>query len=503
MNSDSPRVRVRYAPSPTGFLHIGGLRTALYNELFARRHGGDFVLRIEDTDRTRLVPGAIEDICQSLLKCGVVPDEGVWIDDDSNVIQKGEHGPYIQSERRERHTAYAKTLIEKGKAYYCFCSAERLANLRAEQEARHVPTMYDGLCRALTSEEATQKIAAGESRVVRLRLPRESSITFHDLIRGEIRFEWNLIDDQVILKSDGFPTYHLAAMCDDHDMAITHVVRGEEWLSSTPKHLFIYEAFGWKPPQFAHLPLLLNPDRSKLSKRQGDVAVEDYLTKGFLPEVLINFVALLGWNPTSDREIFSHQELRELFDLEKVNKAGAVFNLEKLEWLNAHYLRTMEPQRYLELTRPFVAVKNSETASKIDSEFVDRVLLLVRDRVTKPQDVEGLTEFFFAAQLSYENVALTWKQQTADETLLRLREVASLLERLDKKELGMVANVEEKIKRLIAEKEWGNGDTLWPLRVALSGQEKSPGPFELIVAYGKERSLKRIGDAILFLESKR
>ena len=487
------RIRVRYAPSPTGYLHIGGLRTALYNELLAAREGGDFLLRIEDTDQSRFVPGAIEAMCRALRDAGVVPNEGVWMNEKDELIERGSFGPYIQSKRKEGHRRYAQQLMDMDKAYYCFCTPERLEQLREEQKIANKPTMYDGWCRRLTREEADKRVADGEPHVIRLKLPREGDVTVWDAIRDDVTFDWNLIDDQVIIKTDGFPTYHLAAMCDDHDMQITHVIRGEEWLSSTPKHLFIYEAFGWTPPKFAHLPLLLNPDRSKLSKRQGDVAVEDYLSKGYLPEALVNFVALLGWNPTADREIYTHDELRHMFDLAKVNKAGAIFNLEKLQWMNEQYLRAMTAEDYLKRARPFVAGKTE------DSGLLDRALLLVRDRVQRPQDVTELTERFFVPKFDFEGAQLTWKAQTKEDAVARLKGIRELLMGLTEEDFTKdVARMEleTRVKHLIMERGWGNGDTLWPLRVALSGSDKSPTPFDLLWVYGKTLSLKRLDDAM-------
>ncbi|MBP9869644.1 glutamate--tRNA ligase [Patescibacteria group bacterium] len=490
---ENAKIRVRYAPSPTGFLHIGGLRTALYNELLARQSGGDFILRIEDTDRSRFVEGGIENICNALSACGVVPNEGVWLDANGNVTERGDFGPYLQSERKERHLDYAKQLIAMDKAYYCFCTPKRLEELREEQQLTKKPTMYDGLCRALPLAESEQRVANGEDHVIRLKLPREGNVTFMDVIRDDVTFEWALIDDQVLIKTDGFPTYHLAATCDDHDMEITHVIRGEEWLSSTPKHLFIYEAFGWTPPKFSHLPLLLNADRSKLSKRQNDVAVTDYLQKGYLPEALLNFVALLGWNPTADREIYTHEELAEMFHLAKINKSGAVFNLEKLDWMNEQYLRSMPEESYLALTRPFV----SELIE--DQTFADRCLLLVRDRVQKPQDVAELTSFFFAKKFDFASASITWKTQSKKEALERLNTLKDLLSGVSEADFSSRETLETAIKKLIADRGWGNGDTLWPLRVSLSGAEKSPSPFELLETYGKARSLERIESATAVL----
>ncbi|MBI4138841.1 glutamate--tRNA ligase [Candidatus Uhrbacteria bacterium] len=489
------RVRVRFAPSPTGFLHIGGLRTALYNELLARRHGGDFILRIEDTDQSRAVAGGIENICRSLAATGVIPNEGVWLDADDRIIQRGGVGPYIQSERRARYHAAAASLIEGGHAYECFCAPERLDALREKQHAARKPTMYDGHCREHDRHEARRRVEKGEKHVVRLKLPKAGSVTVWDAVRDDVTFDWAGIDDQIIMKSDGFPTYHLAATVDDHDMGITHVIRGEEWLPSSPKHLFIYKAFGWTPPVFAHLPLLLNPDHSKLSKRQGDVAVEDYLAKGYLPEALVNFVALLGWNPSADRDVYSHDELAAAFDLAKVNKAGAVFNIEKLDWLNAQHLRTMPEERYLELVRPFLPKTTR------DEDFVRRCLLLVRDRVIRTSDVRLCTAYLFEKTLTYDDVSLTWKTQEPIQAVERLKAVDELLHGLDEEAVLDAHAVERAVKQLIAERGWGNGDTLWPLRVALSGQEKSPGPFELIACYGTIRARQRIRDAVKRLKA--
>lgn len=466
---------------------------ALYNELFAKHTEGDFILRIEDTDRARFVEGGIENICRSLKTVHVIPDEGIWIDDDGKLTERGSYGPYLQSSRKERHLAYAQRLIEMDKAYYCFCSAERLTRLREEQQAAHLPTMYDELCRSISHEDAMKRVLANEPHVIRLKLPTEGTATFKDSIRGSISVEWALIDDQVIIKSDGFPTYHLAATCDDHDMEITHVIRGDEWVSSTPKHVFIYNAFGWNIPVFAHQPLLLNADRSKLSKRQGDVAVEDYLAKGYLPEALLNFVALLGWNPSAEQEIYTHQQLREAFELSKVNKAGAIFNIEKLDWLNEQYIRAMSHEDYLKLTRPFIMQQNQDAA------FINRCLLSIRDRVRFAKDVEALTSFFFAPLFDFATVQLTWKTQEKTEATERLQAVTELLSTLTDADF-VTSQLEIKVKALIAERGWGNGDTLWPLCVSLSGQEKSPGPFELLEAYGKTRSLERLEQAIAGLK---
>lgn len=467
----SSRVRVRFAPSPTGYLHVGGLRTALYNWLMARKHGGTFVLRIEDTDRSRLVEGATENLIRTLEVCDLKQDEG----------------PFLQSERREKHLAYAYELIERGYAYYCFCSKERLEEVTKNQQLNKRPVMYDRHCRDLDRTTAENRAAVGDEHVIRLKVPLEGSIVMEDLIRGRVEIPWAQVDDQVLVKSDGYPTYHLAATCDDHDMEISHVIRGEEWLSSLPKHLFLYQAMGWKAPQFAHLPLLLNPDKSKLSKRQGDVAVEDYLAKGYLPEALVNFVALLGWNPTADREIFTKEELATLFDITKVNKGGAVFNHEKLDWMNAEYIKALPMDEYLR--------RLSVGGFLPDGVEQERAARIVKERLVKLADArELIAEAVDVAP--YEMESLVWKKSDAKEAKERLEGVREWVGAKDESWFGDVKTMEEETRAWIIEKGWGNGDTLWPLRVALSGREKSPSPFELMFVAGKAETLARVDEAL-------
>ena len=339
--------RVRFAPSPTGFLHIGGLRTALYDYLFARNTGGKFILRIEDTDRSRFVPGAIENIIAVLARLGLRPDEGPELG--------GDYGPYIQSERLAIYQKEAARLLEAGHAYPCFCSSETLAEMRQEQQSRGEFVKYDRRCLSLSKEEVQARMDRGEKHVLRLRMPDKRRFIFEDIIRGRVEIDSSQSDDQVLIKSDGFPTYHLAAVVDDHYMRISHVIRGEEWLSSTPKHIWLNECLGWDAPHWVHLPLILNPDRSKLSKRMNDVSVESYLEKGYLPEALLNFVALLGWHGADDREIYSLDELCSEFSLERVNKAGAVFDLAKLDWMNGWYLRNLPLDDVIRKSIPYFA----------------------------------------------------------------------------------------------------------------------------------------------------
>lgn len=479
-------VRVRFAPSPTGFLHIGSLRTVLYNWLFARHHGGTFILRVEDTDRARFVEGAIENVYRSLVACGLTPDEGIAVE-GTEIVGKGEYTPYLQSARREGHLQYAYDLIEKDAAYYCFCTADRLDEVRKQQQLTKQPIMYDRHCRALSKQEAENRAAVGDEHVIRLKVPTEGVCKMHDMIRGDVEIPWAQVDDQVIIKSDGFPTYHLAATCDDHDMAISHVIRGEEWLSSLPKHLFIFETMGWLAPHYAHLPLLLNADRSKLSKRQGDVAVEDYLAKGYLPEALVNFVALLGWNPTSDREIFEKEELAELFDITKVNKSGAVFNTEKLDWLNAHYIKSMPVDEYLERLR--------KAGFLPEGIMEERAARIVRERLAKLSDAPAaIAETVECAE--YPATMLVWKKSTAEQAVERLQGIREYLSTKNEAWFGDIAGMERELLLWIVENKWANGDTLWPLRVALSGREKSPSPFELLFVTGKDEGLARLDAAL-------
>jgi glutamyl-tRNA synthetase len=486
-------VRTRFAPSPTGFLHIGGLRTALYSELFARKNGGTFILRIEDTDRTRFVEGATESLCRMLKTNGIIPDEGVWIDEEGKLIEKGSNGPYLQSKNAEAHRAAAAKLVEMGKAYPCFCTEERLAEMRKSQEAAHQPTRYDRTCRAILPEEASKRVAAGEKHVIRLALPTTGNMTFKDEIRGDVSFGWSEVDDQVIIKSDGMATYHLASTCDDHQMEITHVIRGEEWISSTPKHLFIYEAMGWTPPAFAHLPLLLNADHSKLSKRQGDVAVEDYIAKGYLPEALLNFVALLGWNPSADREIYSHAELAPLFELTKVNKSGAVVNFEKLDWMNAQYIKAMPEEKYLSLVQTYLG--------DADANMKKRIAMTIRERIVKLTDVSTLAADFITAPEGIDPATLCWKTQSAEDAKDGLSRSLEWVKGLSDDAMKSPKTIEDAMKAKIAEASLQNGEVLWPLRVALSGKTPSPPPFDLMYVLGKEKSLERIERAVATLKS--
>lgn len=500
-------VRVRFAPSPTGFLHVGNLRAALYNELFARKNGGVFVVRMEDTDRTRFVEGSVENTLRTLAWAGITPDEGPYLDANGALKERGDYGPYVQSQRLALYREKLDELIKKGAAYPCFCTAERLDEMRKNQETMRLPVMYDRHCAHLSPEEGTARIAAGEAHVYRMLVP-DGVTEFKDAIRGDVSFNNSVVDDQVLLKSDGFPTYHLANVVDDHEMAITHVIRAEEWLSSTPKHLILYKAFGWQAPVFAHVPLILNEDRSKLSKRQGDVAVEDYRRKGYLPAALVNFIALLGWNPTGDREKYSKDELIAAFDLAAINRAGAVFNREKLDWLNGEYLKALDTEALYAAALPFLEESGcisithaghfGKDGAPLSKERISRALALEQSRVKTLAEFPAAVENILCTLPELKADMLPWKKSTAPAALDRLTMVRTSLADWT---LGDVAQIEAAMLALIAKNGWTNGEVLWPLRVALSGKEKSPSPFELIWALGKELALARIDHAIAILKS--
>ncbi|MFA6603528.1 MAG: glutamate--tRNA ligase [Patescibacteria group bacterium] len=492
-------VRVRFAPSPTGFLHIGGLRTALYNEFFARRHGGTFLLRIEDTDQTRYVPGAVENLLRTLEWSGIKPDEGPYLDAAGQIQERGEHGPYIQSQRLEIYRQYIAELLEKGRAYRCFCTSETLDEMRKNQEVSGRPVMYDRRCRSIKPEDAAARAAAGEKHVIRLLVPAVGHTVVEDAIRGTVSFDNSVVDDQVLIKSDGFPTYHLANVVDDHLMGITHVIRGEEWLPSTPKHVLLYQAFGWIVPVFAHVPLLLNPDRSKLSKRQGDVAVEDYRNKGYLPQAIINFVALLGWNPSGTQEIYAKQELCDKFELGKINKGGAVFNKEKLDWLNREYIKQMSEEDLLAAVLPYyVAAGYAAEAltSGVLSQVFRRAVALERSRVAVLSELVAGTEYLFQSSLVYDKAILPWKKSTAAVAVERLRGIIDLLENIPETSFDDAKAIEQEVIRFIADRGWTNAETLWPMRVALTARAASPSPFEVAWALGKKLTLERLNSAL-------
>ncbi|MDZ7773266.1 MAG: glutamate--tRNA ligase [Balneolaceae bacterium] len=486
-------VRVRFAPSPTGLLHVGGLRTALFNYLYARHHDGVFVLRIEDTDQSRYVEEAEQDIVDSLLWAGMDFDEGPG--------KPGEFGPYRQSERKDIYAQYAEKLVESGHAYYAFDTPEELDQMRERLEKSGNPSpKYDAITRmsmknslTLPQEEVDRLLEEGEDYVIRLKVPRRETVRFEDEVRGFVSFESKGLDDQVLLKSDGMPTYHLANVVDDHLMEITHVIRGEEWLSSTPKHMLLYEYLGWEAPVMAHLPLIMSPSGGKLSKRKAEsegipINTRDYREQKFEPEALVNFLAYLGWSPGDDSEIHSMEELTGLFSLDRVSKGGAVFDYKKLIWYNEQYLREKSVQELY----PRVQVIAGEYGHNPDEGYLREVIPLMKDRASKVEDfvTEGL--FFFEDPESYDEKALKkWKEDSAgllEDYLGRIGDLAA-----DEFTAG---TLKDHIKELIEEHDIGWGPIMMPLRIAVTGQGYGPDLFPTLELLGRETTVRRIRAAI-------
>jgi glutamyl-tRNA synthetase len=510
----SKPIRARFAPSPTGYVHVGSLRTVLFNFLFTKHNQGTHVLRIEDTDQSRFVPGATENLISVLSQLGITFDEGPYINEHGDISEKGDFGPYVQSKRKELgiYEKYTKELINSKNAYYCFCTEERLEEVRKEQTALKKPPMYDRLCRNLSDEEIHKKLEQFQTEnkrpVVRQAMPLDGQTKIHDLVYGDIIIENKILDDQVLLKSDGFPTYHLAVVVDDHLMEISHVIRGPEWIASTPKHILLYKAFNWEPTEFAHIPLVLNPDKTKLSKRQGDVAVEDFLKKGYLKDSLLNFIAFLGWNPKTEQEIFTLPELIEQFDLSKINKAGAVFDIDKLDWINGVYIRSKSNEELLSLIKPYwqsagfiksgTGPVTDDSGNILNDDFLTGIIILEKERLKKLSEIGERTSYFFKDPEPQAEM-LVWKKSSKDETRNILEKLLKLIEGLELKSFSREL-IEIEIKKFISDNSLDNGTVLWPLRVALTGMQASPGPFDvlstLFLGYGKEVVLKRLKKAI-------
>jgi len=480
--NDLSSIRVRFAPSPTGFLHVGGLRTALYNFLFARKMDGVFVLRIEDTDRTRYVDNAVDNLIETLHWAGLDYDEGPR--------RGGPFGPYVQSERLEIYRKQVDVLLGTGHTYRCFCSPERIDEVRKQKAKAGLQPKYDRLCLGLSAEENERNLQSGMPYVVRMKVPDATVVQFHDVIRGKVEFSSELLDDQVLMKSDGYPTYHLANVVDDHLMKISHVIRGEEWLSSTPKHVLLYKFFGWELPVFAHLPLLLNPDRSKLSKRQGDVAVEDFRSKGYLKESLLNFVALLGWNPGTEKEFFNLSELIAAFSLEGVNKAGAIFNIDKLNWLNFEHLRKTSDAEVLRMLKEELARSKYKDIPLDDAYLLD-VMRAMRERVTFVKDFLEKSPYFFEPPTAYDPVVM--KKHWHEDTPGHLRQLA---EEFSKLEHPSKEDFEAALHRTAEALHLNNARLIHPVRLAVSGVAGGPGLYDILVILGKDESITRILNAI-------
>ncbi len=479
-------IRVRYAPSPTGFPHVGNIRTALFNWLFARHHGGVFILRLEDTDVARRVEGAVESILDSLRWLGLDWDEGPEVG--------GEYGPYVQSQRLETYKRIARQLVEGGHAYHCYCSPQRLEEMRAQQMKRKEPPGYDRLCRNLSQEERAWKEREGIVPVVRFKTPLEGQTAFNDLIRGEVVFENATLDDFVLLKSDGYPTYHLANIADDHYMKISHVLRADEWLASTPRHTLLYRALGWEPPQFAHLPMILGPDRSKLSKRHGATALTEFREQGYLPEVMVNFLALLGWSLDDKTEIMSREELVKNFSLERVSKTAAIFSHEKLGWMNGVYLRQLSAGEFARRALPFLERDlPASIARPLSQEYVLKIAPLIQERARILGEVTGLADFFFADDVSYDSQLLLGKKLDKD---MARRALEAAREKLSAAEPFDVATLESLLRPLSEELGLKTGDFFGLLRVATTGRTATPPLFQTMAVLGKERCLKRLTAAL-------
>lgn len=485
-------IRDRFAPSPTGFLHVGGLRTALYNFLFARQQGGSFLLRIEDTDRTRYVEGSIQNLIESLRWAGVDFDEGPG--------KEGACGPYLQSERLALYKRYALDLIDKGLAYYAFDSAEELDLMRKAQAKRGSPIIrYDRgyMKNSLTRspEEVEDLLAKKEDVVIRMKVPEDrEAYVVRDLLHGDVTFGAESIDDQVLLKADGFPTYHLASVVDDHHMGITHIIRGEEWLPSAPKHILLYEFLGWTPPTMIHLPLLLNPDGSKMSKRKSDsgqqidVSVEEYKKRGFLPQALINYLALLGWNPGTDREIFTLPELVEAFSLDRLQKAGATFDLDKLVWFNKQHLRLLPLPSLAALVKPLLTEAGLPLPS---DETLETIVGLMRERIDFHQEIPTSAAYFFREPQTYDELAVqkNWKP-TSGALLSAFAEAIGALAAFDH------ASLEQALKDTAKAHKEKPAALIHPTRIALSGLGMGPGLYEIMLVLGKETCLQRLRTAV-------
>jgi glutamyl-tRNA synthetase len=478
-------VRVRFAPSPTGRPQVGNMRTAIFDWLFARHTGGTFILRIEDTDLARIAPGSVEDHMESLRWLGLDWDEGPEVG--------GDFGSYFQSQRLALYKEAAARLVRQGDAYYCFCSPQRLEAMRQEQVARKQPPGYDRACRSLTPDECKSKEAEGIKPVVRFKVPDSGRTAFTDTIYGEVVFENSTIDDFVMLKSDGYPTYNFANVVDDHAMKISHVIRGEEFISSTPRHLLLYRALGYEPPQYIHTPLILGPDRAKLSKRHGAVSILEYRDRGYLPEAMFNFLVLIGWSLDDKTEIMTRRQLIDGFSLERIGRTGAVFNKEKLDWMNGVYIRGLSIDDFTHRVLPFLEKGLPASVKRpLDADYVRSIMPLVRERTKKLTDVPALTAFFFIDELDYDPALLVSKGLTREATLAALT--------ISSRDLGRLsvfdeASLESLLRPLAGELKLKAGQLFSILRTAVTGETATPPLFQTMVVLGRERCLKRIDEA--------
>ncbi len=499
-SADSRPVRTRYAPSPTGFPHIGNYRTAIFEWLAARHSGGVFVLRIEDTDRKRFVPGSLDAILEGLRWLGLTWDEGPDVG--------GPYGPYTQSDRLGTYREYGEQLIAQGDAYRCYCTEERLEAMRAEQEARKEPTRYDRRCRFLTPEERAANDAAGIASVIRFAAPIDGQTTYHDFLRGDITFDNSTIDDMVLLKSDGYPTYNFANIIDDHLMDITHVIRGEEYISSAPRYAQVYRAFGWPEPVVVHVPLVLAPDRSKLAKRHGALPLLDYRDQGYLPEAVVNFLVLLGWSYDGSAEFFTLDQLVKAFDIKRIGSSPAIFDKERLNWFNGQYIRRLTPEELAERAMPFLLDGVPEVAHVADRGYVTRVLALDQERIKTLADVPALTKFFFV-EPQYETGLLLGKNLDASRAIDTLGALIPVLsEQREWEPEALLSALDQFVsdRGFVRTKADGSqtpdrGPVFMLVRVAVSGRKETPGLPEMLAVLGKQRVLTRLAAAQRKLEA--
>ncbi len=484
-------VRVRFAPSPTGLPHVGNIRTALFNWLFARHSKGQFIVRIEDTDVARWVKGANEAILESLHWLELDWDEGPEVG--------GEYGPYFQSQRLDIYRVIAQQLVKQGDAYLCYCSPERLEQMRAEQMRRKVPPGYDRRCRNLSARERVQLEIQGIIPVIRFKTPLDGETRFDDLIRGQVVFDNRNLDDFVLLKSDGYPTYHLANVVDDHLMEISHVLRADEWLASTPRHVLLYEALDYQPPLFAHLPMILGPDRSKLSKRHGAVSILDYREQGYPPEAVINFLALLGWSLDDRTEIISREQLVRDFSLERIAKTGAIFNIDKLNWMSGVYIRQFNAEEFLQRVLPFLEAGLPQGIKRpLSTEYVQQIAPLIQERITTLGEAAEYADFFFVQELDYDPALLT-ADVTAEAALESFQAADKRLQRLDSFD---ASSLEGLLRPLASELGLKTGEFFGLLRVATTGRTAAPPLFQTMAILGKERCLRRIEAALTKLRGR-
>ncbi len=467
-------VRTRIAPSPTGIAHLGTAYTAMRNLAIARQNGGQFIIRIEDTDRARFVEGAVDVIFDALQWLGLAHDEGPDIG--------GPHAPYTQSERLSIYTQHAQELVAKDQAYSCFCTKERLEQVRTQALAKKELPRYDRHCRALLESEVQQKLSEQVPHVIRLKVPTEGVTICHDLIRGDIEFQNSGIDDQVILKSDGYPTYHLGVVVDDHLMQITHIIRGEEWLSSSPKHILLYQAFGWPLPIFAHLPIIRNKDHSKMSKRKNDVSILSHRDRGYLPETINNFMALMGWSHPEKKDIFSLDEFLRLFTLDRVTLTAPVYDLDKLNWLNGMYIRSLSDADLLSRLTPFIP-------SDCSPSLATAILPLIKERLVTLKDFEFLSDFFYR-DITADHSDLI-KKSTKEDVQHQLQTTLDVLTNIDDKSWSH-ENIEEKVRSIVTQEGWKPSQCFMMLRVAVTGKTATPPLFETMAVLGRALTLSRL-----------